>query len=153
FALCLTIGSAHAQDTTPGKPSDQIKIVATFSILADFVRNVGGDRVAVTSLVGANGNVHVFAPTPADAKAVADATLVVVNGLGLEGWIERLVRASGAQATVVVATAGITPRAGDVDHRGPEPDPHAWQSVADAGIYVANIRDALVHIDPGGKNT
>jgi zinc/manganese transport system substrate-binding protein len=136
-----------AQERVQGK----VKVVATFSILADFVNNVGGDRVAVTSLVNPNGDVHVYTPTPADAKALAGASLVIVNGLALEGWIERLVKASGTKASVVVATAGITPRAAEADHSRTEPDPHAWQSVADVRIYVANIRDALSRVDPAGQ--
>jgi zinc/manganese transport system substrate-binding protein len=144
----VVLGSpALAQDEVRGK----IKVVATFSILADFVKNIGGDRVAVTSLVNPNGDVHVYTPTPADAKALAGASLVIVNGLGLEGWIERLVKASGTKATIVVATTGIKPRAAEADHSRTEADPHAWQSVANARIYVANIRDALSRLDPAGQ--
>jgi len=146
-AALLMAGPAVAQDR--GRP--KIKVVATFSILADIARNVGGDRIEVASLVGPNGDVHVFTPTPADAKAIAAAEIVVENGLGLEGWIERLVNASGARAAVVVASAGIKSRLADADHGRADPDPHAWQSVADAQIYVANIRDALVRADPAGK--
>src|SRR5204862_479561 len=87
-------------------------------------------------------------------KKVADAKAVFVNGLGFEGWLERLVKASGTKAPIVVATAGIKPRerAGDQgqDHDHGRADPHAWQSVANARIYVANIRDALVAADPAG---
>jgi zinc/manganese transport system substrate-binding protein len=144
----VVLGSpALAQDEVRGK----IRVVATFSILADFVKNIGGDRVAVTSLVNPNGDVHVYTPTPADAKALAGASLVIVNGLGLEGWIERLVKASGTKATIVVATTGIKPRAAEADHSRTEADPHAWQSVANARIYVANIRDALSRLDPAGR--
>jgi zinc/manganese transport system substrate-binding protein len=131
-------------------------VVASFSILGDFVKNVGGDRVVVQSLVGPNGNAHVYAPSPGDAKKVADAKVVFVNGLGFEGWLERLVKASGSKAPIVVATAGIKPRerAGDPqhDHDHGRADPHAWQSVANAKIYVANIRDALIAVDPAGTD-
>ena len=133
-------------------------MIASFSILGDFVKNVGGDRVEVATLVGPNGNAHVYAPSPGDAKKVADAKLVFVNGLGFEGWLERLVKASGTKAPVVVATKGIKPleRAGehdhDHDHDHGRADPHAWQSVANAKIYVANIRDALIAADPAGKD-
>jgi zinc/manganese transport system substrate-binding protein len=120
-----------------------LKVVASFSIIGDFVRNVGGDRVSVTTLVGPNGDVHVYTPAPADARKIADAKLLVVNGLGLEGWLPRLVQSSGSKAVIVTATDGITPLGNDQ-----APDPHAWQSVADAKIYVANIRDALVTADP-----
>jgi len=143
----------------PGaRAQDRLNVIASFSILGDFVKNVGGDRVEVATLVGPNGNAHVYAPSPGDAKKVADAKLVFVNGLGFEGWLERLVKASGTKAPVVVATKGIKPleRAGehdhDHDHDHGRADPHAWQSVANAKIYVANIRDALIAADPAGKD-
>src|ERR687887_365373 len=138
----------------PTRAQERLNVVASFSILGDFVQNVGGDRVAVETLVGPNGNAHVYAPSPGDAKKVADAKVVFVNGLGFEGWLERLVKASGAKAPIVVATAGIKPRerAGDHDHDHGRADPHAWQSVANAKIYVANIRDALIAADPAGKD-
>jgi zinc/manganese transport system substrate-binding protein len=137
----------------PARAQDRLPVVASFSILGDFVKNVGGDRVTVESLVGANGNAHVYAPSPSDAKKVADAKLVFVNGLGFEGWLERLVKASGTKAPIVVATNGIKPleRAGGHDHDHGRADPHAWQSVANAKVYVANIRDALIAADPAGK--
>jgi zinc/manganese transport system substrate-binding protein len=140
---------AAAQEAHPNK----IKAVATISILGDLVRNVGGDRLDVTTLVGPNGDAHVYSPTPGDAKKLAAANIVFVNGLGLEGWMTRLVTASAAKAPMVVVTKGITPRRmEDEDKPGRMAiDPHAWQSVAEAKIYVANIRDGLVAIDPGGK--
>ena len=127
----------------PARAADRLDVVASFSILGDFVRNVGGDRVDVTTLVGPNSDAHVYAPTPADAKKVADAKLVFVNGLGFEGWMPRLVKSAGGKASVVTTTAGIAPL-----KLGSEADPHAWQSVANAKIYVANIRDALGAADP-----
>jgi zinc/manganese transport system substrate-binding protein len=149
MAVLLAGGPTTAQQKSPEK----IKVVATFSILADLVKNVGGDRVEVASLVGPNGDVHVYTPTPSDAKAIAAAAVVFMNGLGLEGWIERLVKASGTKAAIVVATAGIKPRAPNPDSVRAGPDPHAWQSVANAQIYVANIRDALAQVDPAGKGS
>ena len=74
------------------------------------MKSVGGDRVEVATLVGPNGNAHVYAPSPGDARKVADAKLVFVNGLGFEGWIDRLVKASGTKAPIIVATKGIKPR-------------------------------------------
>jgi zinc/manganese transport system substrate-binding protein len=147
----LGAAPAAAQEPQPGK----IKAVATFSVLADLARNVGGDRVEVTSLVGPNGDAHVYSPTPGDAKTVAAANVVFVNGLGLEGWMTRLVTASGTRAPMVVATKGITPRRMEDEDRPGRTvtDPHAWQSVADAKIYVANIRDGLIAVDPAGKAT
>jgi len=150
-AVALIATPAAAQDTHTNK----IKAVATFSILGDLVRNVGGDRVEITTLVGPNGDAHVYSPTPGDARKLAAADVVFVNGLGLEGWMTRLVTASGTKAPMVLVTKGITPRhMQDEDKRGrPAIDPHAWQSIADAKIYVANIRDGLVAIDPAGKAT
>jgi zinc/manganese transport system substrate-binding protein len=127
----------------PVRAQDRMNVVASFSILGDFVRNVGGERVGVTTLVGPDGDVHVYTPAPADARKIADAKLVVINGLGLEGWLPRLVQSAGSKATLVTASQGITPR-----RLGSDADPHAWQSVANARIYVANIRDALVGVDP-----
>src|ERR1051326_990230 len=133
----------------PAAAQDKLKVVASFSILADLVKNVGGERVAVGALVGANSDAHVYQPTPSDAKTLADARVVVVNGLGFEGWIERLIKASGTKAAMVVAAQGIKPRKAEDDHGGA--DPHAWQSVANAKIYVANIREGLSAADPAGK--
>ena len=127
----------------PARAQDRLNVVASFSILGDFVRNVGGSSVNVTMLVGPDGDAHVYVPTPADAKKIADAKLVIINGFGLEGWLPRLVQSAGGKATVVTATSGIAPLKLRSDA-----DPHAWQSVANAKIYVANIRDALVAADP-----
>jgi zinc/manganese transport system substrate-binding protein len=133
---------------------EKLKVVATFSILADFVKNVGGERVVVHSLVGPNGDAHVYHPTPADAKIVADAKVVVVNGLGYEGWLERLIRASATKAKPIVASDGVKPRRGSNQrHSHGQFDPHAWQSVANAKVYVANIRNALIAADPAGQAT
>jgi zinc/manganese transport system substrate-binding protein len=146
----LLAAPAAGEDAQPRKLA-----VATTSIIADFVRNVGGDRIEVRALVGANGDAHVYSPTPGDAKEVAAATIVFVNGLGLEGWLPRLVSASGSKAPTVVVSKGITPlRMADENHPGRTViDPHAWQSIADAKIYVGNIRDGLAAADPAGKPT
>jgi len=127
---------------TPLRAQDRLNVVASFSILGDFVRNVGGDRINVTTLVRPNADVHVYTPAPSDAKTVADAKLVIVNGLGLEGWLPRLVQSAGGKAAIVVASNGVAPL-----KLGKEADPHAWQSVGNAKIYVANIRDALAAAD------
>lgn len=128
---------------SPLHAAEQLKVVASFSILADFVRNVGGDRINLTTLVGADSDVHVYTPAPSDAKRIADAKLVVVNGLGLEGWLPRLVQSSGSKAQVVTASAGIAPL-----KLGSAADPHGWQSVPNAKIYVTDIADALATADP-----
>lgn len=143
-AALLAVSPAPAQEARP------LNVVATFSILADFVANIGGDRVNVTALAGPDSDTHVYTPTPADAKRIADARLVVLNGLGLEGWLPRLIKSSGGKAASVVASKGITVLKADDGHGHGEADPHAWQSVANVRIYVANIRDALAAADPAG---
>ncbi len=139
------IGLVLAVAIFPARAQDRLDVVTSFSILGDFARNVGGERVNVTTLVGQNGDVHVYTPAPADARKIADAKLVIINGLGLEGWLPRLVQSAGSKATIVTASQGIAPR-----KLGSGADPHGWQSVANAKIYVANIRDALVAADPAG---
>jgi zinc/manganese transport system substrate-binding protein len=137
----------------PAFAQEKLPVVASFSILGDFIREIGADRVAVTLLVGPDGDAHVYSPTPADAKTVAGAKLVVVNGLKFEGWLTRLVKSSGTKATVATASTGITPlkMADDHGHGHGGEDPHAWQSVANAKLYVGNVRDALIAADPAGK--
>ena len=142
--------------------AEPVKAVASFSILGDMVRNVGGELVALHVIVGANGDAHVYEPKPEDARAVAAADVVFVNGLGFEGWMERVVEAAGSNAPVIEASAGIATIAfaGDghheheaegeaADHQeGHEAvDPHGWQSVANAVVYVGNIAKALCAAD------
>ena len=141
--LCWLICLGLIALSVPARAQDRLNVVASFSILGDFVRNVGGDRVDVTTLVGANSDAHVYVPAPADAKKVAEAKLVFVNGLGFEGWLSRLLKSAGGKASVVTATSGIAPL-----KLGSDADPHAWQSVGNAKIYVANIRDALAAAAP-----
>lgn len=150
-AVATLASSAHAQEKLP--------VVATFSILGDMVSNVGGDRVAVKTLVGPNGDAHVYSPSPADAKTLSDAKVIVTNGLGFEGWLSRLIKSSNTKAPNIVASKGIKPRklAGSHGHNHGhghghgDGDPHAWQSVANVKIYVTNIRDGLIAADPAGK--
>jgi zinc/manganese transport system substrate-binding protein len=128
---------------SPLHAAEPLNVVASFSILGDFVRTIGGDRVNVTTLVGPDSDVHVYTPAPSDAKRIADAKLVIVNGLGLEGWLPRLVQSAGSKATIVIASAGIAPL-----KLGSAADPHAWQSVPNAKVYVTDIANALVAADP-----
>ena len=147
--------AAVAAGLVPGrgqnKTQDRLRAVATFSILGDFVRNVSGERAELATLVGANGDVHVYAPTPSDVRAIAAANIVFVNGLGLEGWMDRLIAASATRAPVVVASRGITPRRRTRAQDHAASDPHAWQSVANAKVYVGNIRDGLIAVDATAK--
>ncbi|MFO1146950.1 MAG: metal ABC transporter substrate-binding protein [Alsobacter sp.] len=141
----------------PGaRAAEPVPVVASFSILADFVQQVGGDRVSVKALVGPNGDGHVYQPTPADAKALSAAKLVVINGLGFEGWIPRLVKASGTKAPMVTASDGVSARTMEEEEGGKRrtvTDPHAWQDVGNARLYVAKIRDGLKAADPEGAAT
>ena len=123
FVALGVSSAAQATDQANGK----LKAVASFSILGDMVRNVGGDRVEVTMLVGPNGDAHVFSPTPADAKMLADADIFFVNGLGFEGWIERLEKASGFTGALVVTSGGVMPivmRGGHHHHGAENEDDH-----------------------------
>ncbi len=129
----------------PSRAAERLDVVASFSIIGDFVRNVGGNSVSVTTLVGPDSDAHVYAPTPADAKKIAGARLIFVNGLGFEGWLPRLVQSSGSRAKIVTASDGISPL-----RLGSAADPHAWQSVGNAKVYVANISRALAAADPDG---
>ncbi len=141
--LPAVLAPAHAAEPAP------LHVVATFSVLGDMVKEVGGDDVAVKALVGPGGDAHVFQPTPDDARAVAQADIVFVNGLGLEGWMDRLTQAAGGKAKIVVASKGVTPRQmmEEGEHGGAPTkvtDPHAWQNVSNGRIYVRNIEAALV---------
>ncbi|MDI6026197.1 zinc ABC transporter substrate-binding protein AztC [Corticibacterium sp. UT-5YL-CI-8] len=164
----ITIGHTQAEP---------LKVVSTFSILSDFAANVGGDRVAITTLVGPDGDAHVYEPRPADAVGMASADVILVNGLQFEGFLQRLVEASGTKAPVVEATKGAEvlklsneahphEEEGEGEHAHEdhaeeeeghhhhgEFDPHAWQSVANAKVYVKNIADAFCTADAAGCDT
>ena len=135
-ALALLGGHAHAADKVP--------VVASFSILGDIVRVVGGDRVAVTTLVGPDEDAHVFAPKPADAKTVLGAKLLVNNGLGFEPWANKLAKSAGYKGEVVVASRGV---------KTLPSDPHAWQNPDNVVTYSRNIAAALSKVDPAGATT
>jgi len=160
LALSSVLAPAAPAVAQTGKP---IPVVATFSILGDMVKRIGGAHVAVTTLVGPDGDTHVYRPTPADARAVSEAKILVVNGLQFEGWLDRLIDASAFRGVRVAATDGIEPIAfeegGDHDehdghdHKGHGHDhgafdPHAWQSVRNATVYAHNIAAALAKADP-----
>ncbi|MCY3811864.1 MAG: zinc ABC transporter substrate-binding protein [Gammaproteobacteria bacterium] len=133
-----------AASASRARSADRLNVVGTFTILGDMVRNVGGEHVALTTLVGPNADAHVYEPTPADARTLARADLVVVNGLGFEGWIDRLVKVSGYKGPVVVASEGVAA----LTVEGNQPDPHAWQDLANGRLDVANIARALAAADP-----
>lgn len=156
--------------------AERVQVVTSFSILADMIENVGGEHVDVTSLVGADSDAHVYSPRPTDARALANADLVVFNGLQFEGWMDRLIDASDYAGPLVITTDGIERVAmahddhgqdehddhdehghddhGDDDHDDHDDhdhgddDPHGWQDLAVGKVYVTNIRDGLIEADP-----
>lgn len=148
---------------SPGRvvAAESMPVVATFSILGDMVQTIGGARVQVTTLVGPNGDPHVFRPTPRHAQAMAGATLVFANGLGFEGWMERLAEASGFHGRMILVSQGIETleAKGHHDHEHQHkasndhgaPDPHAWHDLGNGKIYARNIAAALIAADPPGK--
>ena len=129
---------------SPARAEEPLRVVASFSILADLVREVGGDHVAVTSMVPVGGEPHDWEPQPRDVAALGKADLVVVNGLGLEGWLDRMVAASGYKGPVLVASSGVTP----ILSTSGAADPHAWQSLAEVKLYIDAIADGLSRAAP-----
>jgi len=129
--------------------AERIKVVASFSILGDMAERVGGDRMELRTLAGLDSDAHVFEPTAADARAVARARILLINGLAFDAWAARLAKASGSPAKIVVASDGVKAlsRASDGS-----PDPHAWQDARNALIYVANIASALAAADPSNAD-
>jgi len=122
-----------------------LHVVTSFSILADMAQTIGGDAVNVTALVGSNQDAHSYQPTPEDAETLAKADLIIVNGLGFEGWMDRLIKASGTHAHVIIASRGVTPLPSSPH------DPHAWQDLANGRIYARNIAAALEQASPASS--
>ncbi len=147
-ALPARAQDVKAQDT-------KLAVIASFSILGDLVRNIGGERIALSVLVQPGTDAHVYDPTPADARAVGEARVVISNGLGFEGWMKRLMQSSASKAVLVEASKGVKGLTGKAEsghgHDHGKADPHAWQSVPNAKLYAAAIRDALISADPAGK--
>ncbi|MBP8221515.1 MAG: metal ABC transporter substrate-binding protein [Aeromonadaceae bacterium] len=141
----------------------KVPVTATFSILGDLVQQVGGDQVSVSTLVGPNGDAHVYQPTPQDIRTLAQSKLLVSNGLSFEGWLERLDTASGFKGVKVVASQGIQPHQmaeeeghehaaheheAEGHHHHGSLDPHAWNDPANVLLYVDNIARGLSQVDP-----
>jgi len=147
----LLVPLAAAVLSTAGYAADKIPVVASFSILGDLVRVVGGDRVNVSTLVGPNEDAHEFEPKPADAKSIVQSRLFVVNGLGFEHWAQKLAKSANYKGATVVASTGVKARtmASD-DGKGVETDPHAWQNPENVVLYVRNIATGLAKLDPEG---
>ncbi len=143
----------------------EVSVVVSFSILEDLARNVGGDRIEVTSIVGRNRDVHGFIPTPGDAKTIRNADIVFINGLGFEGWLDRMIRLDESSNSKIIDLSSNLPEAiQSVDHENEEmhdehhghghehagKDPHVWHSVSNMQIYVTGMKEALCNIDPDG---
>lgn len=175
MVLAFLVGGASpawAQESGASGVTAPVRVVATFSILADMVREVGGEQIALTTIVGRNGDAHSFEPTPRDARALGQARMLVRNGLGFEGWLPRLVEASGFSGLDVVASTGVqalhldeaspdegshAEHAQEADdhadhgaehHHDGDLDPHAWQDLSNGVVYVRNIAEGLAQIDP-----
>jgi zinc/manganese transport system substrate-binding protein/manganese/iron transport system substrate-binding protein len=161
LALALVVPGTAAAQTSAPSPSDPVQVVATTTVLADLVAQTGGALVSVSSLVPRGGEVHTFDPSPEDAFRLADADLIVMNGLGLDEWLRELIDVAGASSTPVIELAedlpGVTYLAseaqGEEPHPGESPhadgtNPHLWLNVAYAQLYVDRIRDALAMVDP-----
>lgn len=148
-----TAGDGGGRFADPGK----LRVVATYSILGDLVKNVAGDEAEVVTLVGPDGDAHTFDPSPQDGMTVADAQVIFENGAGFETWLDKLYLSSDSKATRVVVTKGLEFREGRCNHgpnekRDPghkhEDDPHVWHDVRNTIHMVGIIRDRLCEIDP-----
>jgi manganese/iron transport system substrate-binding protein len=134
-------------------PPDALRVVATTTVFADLVAQVGGSRTVVTSLVPKGGDVHTFDPTPGTIRSIAEAHVVVANGLGLDGWLVGVVRDAGATATVVTLSDSVPAADRITDTESGTPNPHLWMDVSLARRYVESIRSALTAADPAGEST
>jgi zinc/manganese transport system substrate-binding protein len=120
-----------------------LSVVASFSILGDIVRVVGGDRVSVVTLVGPDEDAHAFEPKPSDVKAILASKLVVTNGLGFEPWSDRLIKSAGYKGEIAVVSKGVKVTGSD---------PHAWQNPNNVVIYTRNLAAAMGKVDPAGAS-
>ena len=127
--------------------ADKPQVVTSFSILADLTRAVGGEHIVLTNLVGPDEDAHVFEPSPEHARTLLQADLIIANGLGFEPWLERLLASSEARGRRIDASQGVLPLWLEEDGEKVA-DPHAWQSLSNAEIYVRNITQALSQLDP-----
>ena len=153
-ALTLGLAGCQASDG-PGSPAGNsgagaaLRVVATTTQVADFSRNVGGDRIALTQILKPNVDPHDYEASPADVRAIASADVVVKNGVGLEKFLDETIESAGFTGTVVDTSKGVTVRAGDADEK--DGDPHIWHDPANAKIMVRNVADAFAAKDPAGK--
>jgi manganese/iron transport system substrate-binding protein len=146
FVLAACGGSAADGDASP---AGSVTVVTTTTVFADIVRNVGGDLVAVTSLVPRGGDVHTFEPKPADIQTVSRARLLVMNGLGLDDWLEKTVTNASAGGTPLLKLGVDLPGVALLPGEDPgTQNPHLWMDVAYGELYVDRIAASLTSIDP-----
>ncbi len=148
LALVATLISAIA--STCAQANGKLKVTATFSILADITQHIGGDRVDIKTLVAPAQDVHVYQPSPSDAAALANSQVLITNGLGFEGWMDRLLAASDFKGISIVASNGVPTLGAALDGSASHPDPHAWQDVSNVLIYVSSIKNGLCQADAQG---
>ncbi len=157
IAVCALLTGASTSFYAIGATAEALPVVASFSILGDLVKVVGGDRVKVTTLVGADQDAHAFEPRPADAKAIVAAKLFVINGLNFEPWAQKLAQSASYQGSTLIASQGIKPRSlapeSGHKHAHAESDPHAWQDPTNVVTYVKNIAKSLSSADPAGASS
>ncbi len=163
LSIALLVSACAPNPTSPSSPTDagseaKLRVVATFSVIGDLVRQVGGDQIALTMLVGPDSDAHTYEPSPADSAALADAQVIVESGAGFENWLDDMVAASGTKATRVVASDGVTLRQageqeGGAAHDHGEYDPHVWHNVKNAMQMVRNIQAGLSAADPAHAAT
>ena len=152
LAASTLIAASMLVSAAPAPAAEKLKAVATFSILGDMVGRVGGDLVEVTTIVGPNADTHVYEPKPADATALVGTRIFFVNGLGFEGWMDRLVEATGFKGETIIASKGVKSRS-MMEDGVQETDPHAWQNLSNGLIYVKNIADGLCKVDAADCET
>lgn len=150
FAIVALVSYSFLPATAAA--AQPLRVVASFSILGDLVQQVGGERIKVTTLVGANADAHTFEPRPSDAKAILGAKLVVINGLGFEPWAEKLIKSAHYTGPTLVASQGIQTRQLATPKGGvpTDIDPHGWQDPSNVMRYVKNIAESLSSLDPEG---
>lgn len=154
FVVLMTLSALPARNAqAQTQPIAPIRVAASFSILSDMIQQIGGEDVAVETLVGPDQDAHTFQPAPQDVSKLVGAEIVAINGLKLEGWMHRLIKASGTKAKLLVASAGVKPRliesdANDHDKGEKIFDPHAWQDLRNGKLYAKNIAAALIEARP-----
>lgn len=143
---CGDDGGGGASSSNPAAP---LQVVATTTVVADFARVIGGERVGVYGVLKPNVDAHDYEPSPADLNAMGKAKVIAKNGLGLDAWLDDTVRSSGTKAVVVDTSTGVTPRRGE-DGEGSGVDPHLWHDPRNAKVMVANLAKAFTAADPDG---